>query len=271
MFGYTLRDTLISVDHVGVTRGDTCVLSDITVDVRDIVRDDVADQGQVVGFLGPSGIGKTTLLRVIAGLDVPTSGHVMIDGAQAQPGKVGVVFQSYPLFAHRRVLGNLVVAARPTRISRDDAESRALDLLDRFGLTARARAWPAELSGGERQRVAILQQLLSGHTYLLMDEPFSGLDPVAKREACNLISEIARTGERVTIVIVTHDIAAAIRCSDHLWLMGKDPDRDGARIVDTVDLIARDLAWHTDCDRRPGFAELVRQLEDRFDKLRGVS
>jgi polar amino acid transport system ATP-binding protein/sulfate transport system ATP-binding protein len=271
MFAYTLKDTLITVDHVDAVRGDTLVLRDIAVDIKDIVRPDVADQGQVVGFLGPSGIGKTTLLRVIAGLDAPSRGRVLIDGAPAEVGKVGVVFQSYPLFAHRRVLGNLVVAAQARGLARDKAIAQARALLDRFGIADKANAWPSELSGGQRQRVAIVQQLLCGHTYLLMDEPFSGLDPVAKREACKLVSEVARTGERVTIVIVTHDIAAAIRCSDHLWLMGREPGQDGARIVDTIDLIERDLAWRPDCHRLPGFGELVRELEDRFDSLGGVS
>src|SRR5205814_6927087 len=141
----------------------------------------------VVGLLGPSGIGKTTLLRVLAGLDAPTAGSVRIEGRPARAGSVGVVFQAYPLFDHRRVLANLTAVG---------PEDKAHALLQRFGLSARANAWPCELSGGERQRVAILQQLMCGHTYLVMDEPFSGLDPASKRAACTLIADVARTSEK---------------------------------------------------------------------------
>ena len=269
---YELRDTLIKVEDVHASRGGSLVLRDIDAEIKDIVRPDVPDQGQVVGVLGPSGAGKTTLFRILAGLDAPTRGRVLIGADQrpVRPGQVGVVFQHYPLFEHRKVLGNLLIAAR--RAGVPDAETRARELLDRFRLADRADAWPSELSGGQRQRVAILQQLLCGHTYLLMDEPFSGLDPINKHHACALIAEVSRMHEQNTILIVTHDIREAVKVSDTLWLIGRDraPSGEplpGSRIVESYNLIERDLAWHADIERTPAFAAFVRELEDRFHML----
>ena len=269
---YERRDTLIQIEGLHAERGDRLVLRDIDVEVKDVVRPDVANQGQVVGVLGPSGAGKTTLLRVLAGLDAPSRGRVLL-GESLEPvraGMVGVVFQDYPLFEHRSVLGNLVVAAR--RTGTGDGESRARALLDRFGLGDRAGAWPCELSGGQRQRVAILQQLLCGHTYLVMDEPFSGLDPLSKHHACELIAEVARMEERNTLIIVTHDIREAVKVSDTLWLIGRDlaPSGEpvpGNRIVQTYDLLERDLAWQPGIERTPAFDAFVREVEDRFHTL----
>jgi NitT/TauT family transport system ATP-binding protein len=271
-FPYELRDTLIQIEGVDAVRGGTLVLRDIDVEIKDVVRPDVANQGQVVGVLGPSGAGKTTLFRILAGLDPPSRGRVLIGdpGVPAAPGMVGVVFQHYPLFEHRTVLGNLVVAAR--RAGRADAVERARTLLERFKLGDRAAAWPRELSGGQRQRVAILQQLLCGHTYLLMDEPFSGLDPISKHDACALIAEVSMLHERNTIVIVTHDIREAVKVSDTLWLIGRDHAASGepvpgSRIVETYNLIDRDLAWHPGIERTAPFDGFVREIEDRFRTL----
>jgi NitT/TauT family transport system ATP-binding protein len=273
-YPYELRDTLIKVDHVHAARGGNLVLRDIAVEIKDIVRPDVADQGQVIGVLGPSGVGKTTLFRILAGLDAPSRGRVLVGEAQVpvRAGMVGVVFQHYPLFEHRTVLGNLRVAARRAGRGDREGEARARALLERWELGDRAEAWPSELSGGQRQRVAIIQQLLCGHTYLLMDEPFSGLDPINKDHACELITEVARMDERNTIILVTHDIREAVKVSDTLWLMGRDhgPSGEplpGSRIVETYNLIDRDLAWQPGIERTPRFEAFVRELFDRFQTL----
>ncbi|HEX2685982.1 MAG TPA: ATP-binding cassette domain-containing protein [Kofleriaceae bacterium] len=271
-YPYELRDTLIKIEGVHAVRGPNLVLRDIAVEIKNVVRPDVANQGQVIGVLGPSGIGKTTLFRILAGLDLPSRGRVLVGERQlpVRAGMVGVVFQHYPLFEHRTVLGNLVIAARHAGIR--DGESRARTLLERFKLGERVDAWPSELSGGQRQRVAILQQLLCGHTYLLMDEPFSGLDPISKHDACELIAEVSRMDERNTMIIVTHDIREAVKVSDTLWLMGRDraPSGEpipGSRIVETYNLIDRDLAWHPGIERTAPFDGFVRELSEKFQTL----
>src|SRR5205807_709075 len=119
-------------------------------------------QGQVVGLLGPSGMGKTTLFRVLAGLDAPDRGAVLLgeEGRPVERGMVGVVAQNYPLFSHRTVLSNLIVAGRSSGESGSEAGRHARDLLGRFDLAAHAYKYPAQLSGGQRQRVAIAQQFM---------------------------------------------------------------------------------------------------------------
>jgi len=261
------RETLLAIEGVHAELGGRAVLRGVDAEIRNVVRPEVAGQGQVVGVLGPSGSGKTTLLRLLAGLAAPARGRVLVAGAPVRAGDVGVVFQRCPLLEHRTVLGNLVAAAR----SRDAAD-RARALLARFGLAAREDAWPRELSGGERQRVAILQQLLCGHTFLVMDEPFSSLDPLHKARACELIIEVSRLDERNTIVVVTHDIPEAVKVCDTLWLLGRErtPSGEpipGSRIAHSYDLIARELAWHDGIERTPRFTDFVREVTDRFAGL----
>ena len=168
------------------------ILRDVNLQIRDIRRPGVIT-GQVVGLLGPSGIGKTRLFRILAGLDQPQTGSVLIGehGVPVQRGMVGVVAQRYPLFQHRTVLGNLIVAGRQAGLSADVAKEKAYALLKRVGLAGFAGRYPSQLSGGQQQRTAIAQQFMCSEHFLLLDEPFSGLDPIAVGAICKLIAEVA--------------------------------------------------------------------------------
>jgi polar amino acid transport system ATP-binding protein/sulfate transport system ATP-binding protein len=219
-------------------------------------------------------VGKTTLFKILAGLVTPDEGTVAIGdaGIPAEPGLVGVVTQNYVLFEHRTVLGNLLVAGKQAGMSSADARARSMEYLERFGLGTHAEKYPLQLSGGQRQRVAIAQQLLCSEHYLVMDEPFSGLDVIAQENVQALLIEVSRRHEENTIILVTHDVSAAVAVCDTIWLMGRDREPNGtiipgARIVETIDLIERDLAWHPDIRTRPGFHQLVDEIKARFHTL----
>lgn len=268
---YKYGETILKIDHVSLAFDGNLVLRDVNAEVRDIIREDCT-QGQVVGFLGPSGIGKTQLFRIIAGLNAPTSGQVLVNsGTPVEAGMVGVVAQNYPLFEHRTIYGNLLLAARQGDKNRGQAKDRVMDYLRRLDMVEQAQLYPAQISGGQRQRVAIVQQLLCGDHFLLMDEPFSGLDPVMTARVCELIHEIADLDELNTIIVVTHDVAAAASVADHLWLMGRERENGafvpGARIVETYDLIERDLCWHPEIADSGRFLDFVREVKNRFQTL----
>ena len=267
---YEYRATILKVSGVSLTLGGNLILRDVSFEIKDIHRfDQVA--GQVVGLLGPSGIGKSQLFHILAGINRPDSGSVLI-GAPPVPverGMLGVVAQSYPLFAHRGVLGNLLVAGRRAGLSRSQAEEKARDLLQRFRLEDRAGLYPAQLSGGQRQRVAIAQQIMCSELFLLMDEPFSGLDLVAIDSVQELIQEVANSNTLNTIIVVTHDIPAAIEVADTIWLMGRDHDEQGrhipgARIQASYNLLERGLAWRKGIASTPEFLDLLGEIRERF-------
>jgi ABC-type nitrate/sulfonate/bicarbonate transport system ATPase subunit len=147
-----------------------------------------------------------------------------------------------------------------------------MQYLKRLDMLDQSQLYPAQISGGQRQRVAIAQQLLCSEHFLLMDEPFSGLDVVMEAKVCELINEIACLDELNTIIVVTHDVTAAATVADHLWLMGRDRDAagnilPGARIQETYDLIERDLCWRPGITNSPGFLDFVREVKERFQTL----
>lgn len=261
-------DTLLQVSHVNLEYGGKVILRDVNAEITDVKRK-CHIQGQVVGFLGPSGIGKSQLFRIIAGLNKPTSGEVRVNcpPVPVRPGLVGVVSQNYTLFEHRTILGNLMLAARKKYKVEREAEAKSDDLLQRFGLGDKHRLYPAQLSGGQRQRVAILQQILCSEHFLLMDEPFSGLDLVMLEKICELIVEISCLDDLNTVIVVTHDITSACSVSDHLWLMGREKDQPGARIQEQYNLVDLGLCWQSQITTRPDFIDFVRTVKERFRTL----
>jgi ABC-type nitrate/sulfonate/bicarbonate transport system ATPase subunit len=146
-----------------------------------------------------------------------------------------------------------------------------MELLGKFEIANKADSYPAELSGGQRQRVSIIQQMMCSSHFLLMDEPFSGLDPIAKAQACDLILSLSQVDELNTSIITTHDIDTAITVADTIWLMGRDRDANGksigAKIQKFYDLAALGLAWDPDIRSRPAFQQLSVQIHQDFQTL----
>ena len=200
----------------------------------DAVDLDIAE-GEVVCIIGPSGAGKSTLIRCINMLEeFSSSGQVTVDGIPVKRGstlasiraEVGMVFQSFNLFPHKTVLENITLAPMRVRgLPRDEADSRALALLERVGLTEHAAKHPAQLSGGQQQRVAIARALAMQPKVLLFDEPTSALDPEMVGEVLDVMRALAGSG--VTMMVVTHEMEFARQVSDRVVFM------DEGRVVET--------------------------------------
>ena len=174
-------------------------------------------KGEVVVIVGPSGSGKSTLLRSLNLLEIPTSGKIYFDGTDITDKKtninthrqrMGMVFQHFNLFPKMNVLKNMTMAPMTLlKKSKEDAESKALELLDRVGLKDRADAYPSQLSGGQKQRVAIVRALCMEPEVMLFDEPTSALDPEMVGEVLDVMKNLAREG--MTMVVVTHEMGFA--------------------------------------------------------------
>ncbi|MBR3643213.1 MAG: amino acid ABC transporter ATP-binding protein [Lachnospiraceae bacterium] len=187
---------------------DTPVLTGITEEIN---------EGEVVVVIGPSGSGKSTFLRCLNLLEAPDQGEVYIDGEQINmPGvnvdrlrqKMGMVFQHFNLFPHLTVLENITLAPLKTgRMNAEQARKKALELLDRVGLSEKAGAYPASLSGGQKQRIAIARALAMEPEILLFDEPTSALDPEMVGEVLDVMKNLAKSG--MTMVVVTHEMGFA--------------------------------------------------------------
>lgn len=273
MASYTKHSCLLKAENISLTLGENQILKDVNVEIHDIVRPNVTT-GQVVGFLGPSGIGKTMFFEILAGLRQPTTGTVQV-GDPLKPveaGMVGVIQQSYPLFQHRTVWSNLEVAAKRRYTNESERKDRIVNMLERFKMRDKAMLYPAQLSGGQKQRMAIAQQLLCSEHFLLMDEPFSGLDINMIDEVSETISEIACAHEHNTVIIVSHDIVSTVAIADTIWLMGRDRDTNGniipgAHIKHTYDLLEMGLAYDKNIRDKRDFQDLLTKIRAIFHTL----
>ena len=209
---------IIKIEGLRKRFGDNEVLKGITTSVR---------QGEVVAIIGPSGCGKSTFLRSINLLEEPTEGKIYIDGMDITSWdvdinkmrqRVGMVFQQFNLFPNMTIRRNIMLApVELGKMTREEADEKATELLTRIGLLDKADSYPESLSGGQKQRVAIARALAMNPEVLLFDEPTSALDPELTGEVLKVIKELAET--KTTMVIVTHEMAFARDVADQVIFM----------------------------------------------------
>jgi len=209
---------MITIEHLSKRYGDLSVLTDVTAEIR---------KGEVVSIIGPSGTGKSTLLRCLNLLEQPSGGTIRVDGVDIlERGtdiakvrqKMNMVFQSFNLFAHLSALENLTIAPIKLKgLDRPAAQAKALDLLRLVGLAEKADRFPHELSGGQQQRVAIARCLAMDPEIILFDEPTSALDPTMVSEVLSVMRQLARDG--MTMAVVTHEMEFARDVSNRVFYM----------------------------------------------------
>jgi NitT/TauT family transport system ATP-binding protein len=248
--------TKLSVAHISKTFTLSSVRSILAVDD---VSFDVADNELCV-ILGPSGCGKSTILRMVAGLEIPTGGHLILDGQEITgPGRDrGMIFQSYTSFDWLTVQENVEYGMGLNRVAKSERRDRAAHFIELVHLTRFRDAYPSQLSGGMKQRVAIARTLANDPAILLMDEPFGALDAETRWNMQELLIDIVESSQ-TAVLLVTHDISEAIFLADRIIFMSRQPGRvrdnietgfkGGRRFDDKEKVIAM-----------PGYTELERHI-----------
>ena len=212
------KRTLIEVKNLTKSYGKLDVLKGISEEIH---------EGEVVSIIGPSGGGKSTFLRCLNLLEVPTSGQVIFEGVDitdkridldVHRRKIGMVFQHFNVFPHLTVLENITITPRlELKQSQAEADAKACELLKKVGLLDKKDEYPKKLSGGQKQRLAIVRAMAMEPDVILFDEPTSALDPEMVKDVLDVISELADMG--LTIVIVTHEMNFAKQISDRVFFM----------------------------------------------------
>lgn len=209
---------MIRIENLNKYFGEKHVLKNINMEIK---------KGEVVALIGPSGSGKSTLIRCIDYLEEPTSGNVYVDGKDVSKAgknidrirqKIGMVFQHFNLFPHKTVLENITLAPVLTgKLTKDEAENKAIELLKTMDLLDKKDAYPNSLSGGQKQRIAIARSLAMDPEIMLFDEATSALDPEMVGEVLNVMKDLAETG--MTMIVVTHEMAFAKQVADRVIFM----------------------------------------------------
>ena len=255
-----INDSLIQVKNLKkyYNKGEIKALDDVSIDIR---------RGDVMVVIGPSGSGKSTLLRSLNLLEEPTGGSIIFDGVDITKKKVrnaegkmvkldidrhrqkmGMVFQHFNLFPHKTIMDNMTMAPVQVKgMKKEEAQSKAQQLLERVGLGDRGDAYPAQLSGGQKQRVAIVRALMMEPDVMLFDEPTSALDPEMVGEVLEVMKELAHDG--MTMVVVTHEMGFAREVGNRVLFMA-----DGKLMEEGT---PGEIFDHPQCERLKDFLSKV--------------
>lgn len=218
------KEVLLQVKNLHKKFGNLEVIKGVDIEI---------DKGDILVIIGPSGSGKSTVLRCMNLLEEPTSGDIIFEGKSILDGKtidktrekIGMVFQNFNLFPNKTIMENITLA--PIKVkgkTKEEAEKKATELLNRVGLFDKKDSYPAQLSGGQQQRIAIARALAMEPDMMLFDEPTSALDPEMVKEVLDVIKELAEDG--MTMAIVTHEMGFAKEVADRVIFV------DGGHIVE---------------------------------------
>ena len=254
-----MAETLLKIENLKKAFGNLEVLKGLTTTIS---------RGEVVVMIGPSGGGKSTFLRCMNLLEQPTEGSIVFDGIDIVSAdertknkvrsEMGMVFQHFNLFPHLTILDNITLAPRLVRgVDRAAAEKKAMELLERVGLAAKARAYPQQLSGGQKQRVAIVRSLAMEPKVMLFDEPTSALDPEMVGEVLDVMKDLAKNG--MTMVVVTHEMRFARDVASRVLFL------EGGRIAEEG--TPQVVFGNPKCDRLREFLGKVEVVDVRRDIL----
>lgn len=218
--------TLLSLSEINKSFDSRQVLKNINLNIS---------QGEFVSLVGVSGSGKSTLLNIIAGLEKPDSGLVLLNGESlnGKTGKVSYMFQKDLLFPYYTILDNVILPLIISGIKKGDAQKKAEPFFAQFGLEETQQKYPKQLSGGMKQRAAFLRTYLSSKDLMLLDEPFSALDMITKNQMhewyLNVMSKL-----KLTTLLITHDIEEAILLSDRIFIMNNVNSNEASNVINEI-------------------------------------
>jgi ABC-type multidrug transport system ATPase subunit len=268
---YSSENTLLYVENLSVAYGDKTIIKDINLVEKDVLRAGEVT-GQVIAVVGRSGTGKSTFFKALTGLVKPTSGKVLIadtttenaqnDAKEVHEGDIGFVDQKYTLFRNKTVYEALLFALRNKEMPKEAKHEQIVKYLKDWGLENAKDQYPCELSGGQRQRTAIIEQIFSSGHYMVLDEPFSGLDVGNIEDVKKAFKLITKSHEYNTIIYSTHDIELAVELADSIYVIGY-PEVDGKKmtygsIVKHFDMKEIGLAWK---EFGLGHLDIVKQIK----------
>jgi polar amino acid transport system ATP-binding protein len=258
---FEFKETLLYIDGVSVAYDGVVVVKDISLIEKNVVRPNIESTSQVIALIGRSGRGKSSILKALTGLIEPHSGKILIkdfknkeqDAAKVvSEGDIGFVDQKYTLFRHKTIYQTLKFALRKTDLTAEEKKAKIDSYLDQWGLTEFKDKYPNELSGGQRQRTAIIEQLFCSDKFIILDEPFSGLDIGNIQEVKKSFELLNKSSEFNTVIFTTHDIDLAVELAQSIYVIGY-PTINGEKqsygtIVAKYDLRDSGHAWREYCD-----------------------
>lgn len=271
---FSFKETLLYIENLSVAYDGNVIIKDISLTEKDVVREGVHATGQVIAIVGRSGRGKSTFFRALTGLVPLHTGKILIKdfessdpaaAKEAQEGDIGLVNQKYTLFRHKTVLQTLKYALRKSNLSEADKDKKIKEYIHKWGLENCAEKYPNELSGGQRQRTAIIEQLFSSDQFIVLDEPFSGLDVGNIEEVKQSFDLLCSLSEYNTVIFSTHDIELALRLAQSIYVIGyptiNGDKKDYGTVVAKYDLREMGLAWKDYCDKHDKlYDEIVHQM-----------